>query len=75
MRNIDDTVKFCKDCKHFKSFIVSGNLCRHSKATNTSLVSGRKTFEYAHRMRKEGLVNGKKDYTCGPDAKLFEPRK
>jgi len=68
----DNTIKFCKDCKHSKRDWFWGwqfAKCRVRVISNVDLVSGKKTVMY-----DEAYCENQRKYSCGINAKLFEPK-
>ena len=69
----EETVKFCKDCKHGKPDWLFGwgfGKCRVNAISKLDLVSGKKTSTV-----RETYCENERAYGCGPEAKLFEPKK
>jgi len=70
----DNTIKFCKDCKHGKRDWLFGwqfAKCRAYPISDVDFVSGKKTTVYEKTYCE---VQRKFERLCGRSAKLFEPK-
>jgi len=71
--NKEETIKFCKDCKHSKRDWLYGwefGKCRVRVISNVDFVSGKKTTIY-----ENAYCDNERRWGCGPEAKFFEPKK
>jgi hypothetical protein len=70
----DNTIKFCKDCKHGKRDWLYGwqfAKCKAFPISDVDLVSGKKTTVYEETFCEN---QRRVSFRCGPHAKLFEEK-